>query len=272
MKKTLILIAFACVTSFAFAQDNMMMSKKGTPILPEAKDWSIGFDASPLLEYAGNLFNHDDNSDPSADFVDGNSFTVVGLYVVNETTSYRAKARLGFGSTKNDFIVDNGATANPDDKATNTVKNSYNKITLGAGIQKNRGKGRLRGIYGAEAMISIGGGKTTTSYGVPLGDSLYIYTGETGPRTTEDKSGSTFGFGVRGFLGAEYFFAPKISISAEYGWGISLSSTGEGSLVTESFDPTDSSVSSTTIKTGKSSSFSADVDNLNGSVTLHFYF
>jgi hypothetical protein len=29
-------------------------------------------------------------------------------------------------------------------------------------------------------------------------------------------------YGVRGFIGIEYFFFPKISIAAEYGWGYAI--------------------------------------------------
>jgi len=55
MKKIILSAALATAMISANAQD--MMSKKGTPILPEAKDWSIGFDAAPLLGYFGNLYS-----------------------------------------------------------------------------------------------------------------------------------------------------------------------------------------------------------------------
>lgn len=55
MKKSLLVIALASATTFASAQD--MNSKRGTPILPEPGDYSIGIDAVPFLEYFGNLMN-----------------------------------------------------------------------------------------------------------------------------------------------------------------------------------------------------------------------
>ena len=38
------------------------------------------------------------------------------------------------------------------------------------------------------------------------------------------KDPSSFGVILRAFIGAEYFIAPKISITAEYGWGFGFTS------------------------------------------------
>jgi hypothetical protein len=34
--------------------------------------------------------------------------------------------------------------------------------------------------------------------------------------------------GARGFVGAEYFFAPKMSLGAEFGWGVGMATTPRG--------------------------------------------
>lgn len=267
-------MALATAVISANAQD--MNSKRGTPILPEAKDWMIGIDARPVLDYAGNLFSQYGNSAPDWNFPN-NNFVITGGLVKDETTMYRAKVRLGFGSTKTEDLIDDPATpvVNPSE-VTNTTKSSYNSIVIGAGIQKSRGKGRLHGIYGAEAYIGLGGEKTTYEYGTKLSDTTAV---GVGPRNTEEKQGSTFMFGVRGFIGAEYFFAPKISISGEFGWGIGLSSTGEGETSYEAFgdnpatpNNVENALYTGSSKTGKSSSFGLDTDNVGGALTMHFYF
>lgn len=245
MKKSLLIIAMF-IGATATAQD--LTSKKGTPILPEAGEWSIGVGANSTLRYFGNLMNGNNNA-PSFDWA--NDQIITGKMMKDANTAYRAYVRLGFGSNKwemQDVDLDGDGFADIDSAE---VKTSANNIALGAGIQKYRGKGRLRGIYGAEAMIMLGGGKTTisaTNY------------------DKEDKSGSTFGFGVRGFIGAEYFFAPKMSLGGEFGWGLSLSSTGEGEVTETSGGTT------TTTTTGKSSSFGFDTDNASGSIILSLYF
>ncbi|MBL0064132.1 MAG: hypothetical protein IPP38_03760 [Bacteroidetes bacterium] len=280
MKKIILSAALATAMISANAQD--MMSKKGTPILPEAKDWSIGFDAAPLLGYFGNLFNSTVDNSVSASYQQ--NMMLVGKMMKDENTAMRAKLRIGFGSNSNDAILNqDGSTSNPPATVTDNRKISSMNFNIGAGIQKYRGKGRLKGFYGAEAGIGIGSSKTTYTYGnafsstnpapssTDWGSNINQTTGE---RTTEDKNGSTFGINLRGFIGAEYFFAPKMSLSAEYGWGLGLSSTGEGETTTEFWDggATTPGVKTVTSKSGKSSNFNLDVDNAGGQIVLSMYF
>lgn len=268
MRRIILSMALATAVISANAQD--MNSKRGTPILPEVKDWTIGVDATPFLDYAGNLFSQYGNSAPSWDFAKNPAIITFGM-VKDETTTYRGMVRLGFGSTKDEDLIDASWTPAVGDQVTDVTKTSYNNITLGGGLQKNRGKGRLRGIYGAEAMISLGGGKETFENGTP--DTLLV-----NPIEIESKQGSTLGFGLRAFIGAEYFFAPKISISGEFGWGLSLSTQGEGETTTKQYgdDPSTTDVVNvvyeTTTKSGKSSSFGIDTDNVGGAIIMHFYF
>jgi len=173
-------------------------------------------------------------------------------------------------------------------------------ITLGAGIQKSRGKGRLHGIYGAEAMISFDGAeKTTYEYGNAFildttaaanqgTANVYdpnVLSGESykNSRNTEVKTASSFSFGVDAFIGVEYFFAPKMSFSAEYNWGITISSSGEGETTTETTSQPNLAannstwvVTSTTTKTGGNSDFNIGNGNINssstGNIVFHFYF
>ncbi|MFM9028918.1 MAG: hypothetical protein ACKOQ6_13150, partial [Bacteroidota bacterium] len=139
-----------------------------------------------------------------------------------------------------------------DDVDSIEIKNSGNNIAIGGGIQKYRGKGRLRGIYGAEAMIMLSGAKETWDGSDEVLGAISI----------EDKSGSTFGLGIRGFIGAEYFFAPKMSFGGEFGWGLGITSTSE----------TETTVNGTSTKDGGSSGFGIDTDNAGGSISLNLYF
>jgi hypothetical protein len=262
MKKLFLSLALASAVAFANAQD--MTSKKGVPILPESGDWSISFDAVPFLNYIGNAFNGTSNNSVFAGWADTSNFTIVGKWVRDNNMAYRGKVRIGFGSMSSDNIH---ATANPSAPANTTVTDetsvSNMNITLSGGIQKWRGKGRVQGYYGAELGFTIGSGPDTSyTYGDPLDASW-----NPGPRTKEINAGSTFGINLRGFIGVEYFLAPKMSIAAEYGWGIAFSSTGEGEVTGEGL-PTPPA----TQKTGGSSRFGIDTDNSGGSILLAFYF
>ena len=279
MKKLLFTAALAGTCMFANAQD--MMSKGGTPILPEAGDWSIGADATSLIQYFGNLFTDANNNNSSLNSQVPN--TLVGLYVVDETTAYRAKLRIGFGSQKFNNIIDDNSTTTEFVTVTDELKMSSTNFAIGVGLQKSRGKGRLKGIYGAEAGIGIGSSKETYTYGnaitttnaAPTSTDDWANLPNPGTalstRPTESKSGSTFSINLNAFIGAEYFFAPKMSLSAEYGWGLIFSSTGEGETTNERLNVAGTAVESFSQSTGKSSNINLDVADI-GSIVLHFYF
>ena len=254
MKKFILTAALAAVTFFANAQDNMN-SKNGTPILPEAGDWSIGFDAAPWLHYAGNLFSNAGNNSPNANYIYPQ--TIVGKYMSSSTMAYRGMLRIGYNHNSQDELVPD--FNNPNNSVTNTTAANMMNINLGAGMQWYRGKGRLRGYYGVMALITFATNDSTKSYGNSPAH------GGTG--WTEIKQGSTFGIGANAFVGAEYFFAPKMSIGAEYTWGLMLNTTGQGAITS-----VDASGASSTANTGGNSNFNLDVHNWGGAIMLSLYF
>lgn len=277
MKKHLITTALILTTIAANSQE--LLSKKGFPILPESKDWGLGFDATPFLKYAGNFFNHSDNNNVFTDYV--NNLNITGLYVKNPTTAYRARVGINFNSVKQDYIepsaLNQGATI------VNTQKQMTNDVTLGAGLQKMRGKGRLHGVYGAELFVSVGSGnasiKAATGDTIQVNGKITIEYAEAlsaentnggAARNKELKAGNLIGFGLRGFIGAEYFFAPKISLKAEYGWGFGLTSQGEGSATGEQWNGSEVAIIKN--KSGKSTSFGLNTDNSGGAIVLTCYF
>jgi len=282
MRKLIVTAALAATTMFAGAQT--LTSKNGTPILPETDDWSIGFDATPMLNYFGNMFNGNTFNSVNMNYPSNNPMTIVGKMVKDENTAYRAKVALNFGSKTLTAGAASFTNHNDSIYTPSETKYSNMNITLGAGIQKWRGKGRLKGYYGAEAMIAFGGAT----------DTAYTYLKDLDPavdpsggaaQVTKRNSGSLFGFGVDGFIGVEYFFAPKMSLSAEYTWGIAISSVGNSEVeqtVIES--PSGTNVKSDkTVEGSKESNFNVGVGNTvtpnvtnsgvgSGSIVLSFYF
>ncbi len=304
MKKIALLAIGTCMF-IASTQAQELMSKRGTPILPEAGDWSIGIDAVPFIDWAFDktrIMSNTGVTSAGGAVRAQEHMTLIGLYVKDANTAYRGKVGINFSSHSEDHIVDaNFTTATPPANpasVTDNVKKTSMGITLGAGIQKSRGKGRLHGIYGAEASISFNGSdKTTTEYGNAFildttaasnQGTANTYNGSTSggegytnSRELENKTGSSFSFGVDGFIGVEYFFAPKMSFSAEYNWGIMISSSGEGETTTESTSQATPgsqiwTVTTSTSKTGGNSDFNIGNGDINtsstGSIVFHFYF
>ena len=263
MKKKVLLIAALFTAGLSFAQDGLT-SKKGVPILPEAGDWSIGFDASSLLNYGGNMLNGklDNSLAPMGDIT---ANTIYGKKFIDANTAYRGMLRFGFGTGGSDTLVTKtGTTTN--EKVTDERNSSSFNITIGGGKEYRRGKGRLQGVYGPMAMISLGTSGTENVYG---NDLSATNPGPAGGRVTETSNGSTFGLAIGAFGGVEYFFAPKMSLGAEIQWTIALNSTGTGESTSEAW--TGTAVESTTTETAGSSSFGFDT-RPNGNITLNFHF
>lgn len=254
MKKKVLFAAAIFAASFSFAQD--LTSKKGENILPEAGDYAVGFDATSFLSYAGNLFNAGVNGGVAANWTNTNN-AIHGKYFVDANTAYRGMLRLGFGSTSTSSYVPSLTTAG--ENVEDVAKTSNMNVTLGAGMEKRRGTTRLQGVYGAQAMISLGSSSQSFEYGNSLADM--------GTQQGDIKAGSTFGLGLGVFVGCEYFLAPKISIGAEYGWGLGFSSTGEGENTTLVDGASD-----VTTTTGGNSSFGIDTNISGGSISAMFHF
>jgi len=283
MKKSVALVALAFGVTSAFAQD--LTSKKGEPFLPEAGDWAIGIEATPFFSYAKSLIGAGNGAtSPSWNFLNGNNM-IIGKYFTDAQTAYRAGINLGFmNQSRTDMIGQAGASAPTFPAAPAMVEDKLSvgntMIGLSVGLEKRRGKTRLQGFYGADVLLTLSSAKEKYTYGNALSSTVGV-TGNTtdfttdpnntgitgdnlttpspyGGRVTERKSGMTFNFGVRGFIGAEYFLFPKISIGGEFGWGIGFAMQGKSKVTSENVNG--GSVGSTEIEGGKSSKFMVGTD------------
>ena len=265
--------------------------KKGEVYLPQAGDWAISMDATPWLNYFGNFFHggNTPNAAPTAAFMNGNQ-TLVGKYFVDDHTAYRGLVRIGFNSysQSQELPSSDTGTAFPRPQVEDKRSISSHFIGLGAGMEKRRGSTRLQGYYGAEIMFYIAGSDTTMTYGNAYNavsnanptwydwNSNGVVTGL--PRYTQNNAGSTFGINLLGFIGFEYFFAPKISVGGEYTWGLGFHSTGQGTYSIEEINPVTGKDVTDSYKSGSNSGFSLDT-GLNqafgsgtGSLYINFHF
>ncbi len=96
LKTCLFLFISCATTSVAVAQD--LTNKDGIPILPQAKDWSFGLDATRLIKEAD--FN----------FV-SNSQAITGKYMITANSAYRMGLRLGFNNYTSKIMVEDRAAA-----------------------------------------------------------------------------------------------------------------------------------------------------------------
>lgn len=294
MKKSIALVALAFGVSSAFAQD--LTSKKGEPFLPEAGDYMIGIDANPFLNYLGNFFGKTvANTAPTFNFMNGNRM-IIGKYFKDATTAYRLGIRIGLDNktTKNylnDVTEAPGAYPTLPTKIEDSWKHGQTNIGLMVGIEKRKGKTRLQGFYGADFMIFGSTTKDKYAYGQnvdgttvgltgvtpgPLGNTssfngganvganaIIGVNGQTSGRVASKTVGNGLGFGLRAFIGAEYFILPKISIGGEFGWGVGFMTGGKTKTTVESIGgaaPANTSVTQT-VKNGGHLVLDTDLNN-----------
>lgn len=277
MKKTVLFTAALFAVTAVSAQTGEITSNRGENWLSQDGDWGLTFEATPLLNYAGNLFNGNAGnggvalgslfSTAGAAGINGNQVVIGGKKLIDANTAYRGRVRLGFGSNKETAKVDDVASTDPEVLVDDVTKNGFMGIDLGFGLEKRVGSTRVVGVYGAMLNVGFGSSKTTYEYGNAISA-----TNPVGNRVTETKNGSTMAVGLQAFAGVEWFCAPKISLSGEYTWGLALSSTGFGSQTSEGWDG--SSVTTTTVDgtTNKKNSFSLDTGVSGASIGVNFYF
>ncbi len=301
MKKYTIILGLLLASGSLWAQDStvsterpVLKSKKGILILPEAKEWALGVSATPFLNYAGNVLNGNTfNSAPSFQYTQNpsNLIAIFGKYMLNEKTAYRVRFNASVNTTVDKAVVaQNEITPDlffpaftEDWRRTNSQT-----IVIAAGYEKRRGSSRVQGIYGGELVFALSGLKQVYEYGnavsadfnAPItnnfgGNILQGSAGAAVQRKTEEKFGTIFTGGVRGFIGVEYFVGPKISIGAEFGYSFLFRTATRGLITSERWNPATSSVLETKTDVNNNQYFTfvgTNLDNLNGTINLLFYF
>jgi hypothetical protein len=292
MKNLLLLCLLSLLAFGATAQDDPLTGKKGQPILPEKGDIGLGVNMIPFFNWFGNAFNGTNTSPGNANTFGGdNKFfqifgnsVIMGKYMLSEKSAVRISFGFNVGSIHQSMYVQDDASNSVLDMVLDSRKQDYGDYTLALGYEMRRGKGRIQGYFGADIIIQVrqASGFAYT-YGNQFADANIVPTSHnwgnnigTGAnankRTLFDGSNTTFGMGLRGFIGVEYFVAPKFSIGCEFGWGFMVNGTFETVKSDEFYEASTQTTMIDDTKTAGSVRFNAGVDNLNGVVFMYFYF
>jgi hypothetical protein len=278
MKNKFLLIGLLCSITLANAQE--LLSKKGEKMLPDSGDWAIAVDAAPFFNYLGNVFSSAGNNSIFKSFGDS-SLTVMGKYFLHEKKAVRLKLNIGVSSQNQKYNTTKDGQTDPNVTVVDEWKNTRTSITLGAGIEKRKGKTRLQGLYGGEvSLFYLNGSKNKYSYGnsyskntiAPASNNFNGNIKSDGSRITQAKQGATYGLGLRGFIGMEYFIFPKIAIGMEYGVSFRVGVQGEGQEVSEIWDPINAERKTQTKNIGGSTNFSFDSGLKNGNALIYASF
>ena len=181
---------------FCLSNAQEIKTKKGENYLPEAGDWAISFNANGVFKYLGNAFNGKlDNEAPSVSSTVNNSF--VGKKFITDKSAYRVLANVGYNTLK-------GIEPRNNINEIDEIQQSSLIVDLGFGKEWRKGKTRLQGLYGVDALLSIDSSTIKAiRKNVISADIIGIY---------DAKQGIGFGAAIQGFIGAEYFIFPKFAI------------------------------------------------------------
>lgn len=284
MKNLLLLCLLSLLAFGANAQDTEpLVGKKGQPILPEKGDIGLGVNMIPFFNWFGNAFNANSNNmyASSNKFFEifGNS-VIMGKYMLSDKSAVRVNFGFNLSSVHQSMYVQDDASNNPLDMVMDSRKADNGHYTLALGYEMRRGKGRIQGYFGADVIFRVQqfsgfdytyGNNFSAANVVPTS---YNWNGNVNGnrRTLLDGGSTTFGMGLRGFIGVEYFVAPKLSIGCEFGWGFMVNGTFESTKSEEFFESVTNTTMIENTKTAGAVAFNAGVDNLNGVVFMFFYF
>lgn len=282
------LMAFCTIGTMAQDPNPALTSKRGVPILPIAGDWGLGVNAVPFLNYIGNAFNSSTSNSVSFGFLNSDQ-TIFGKYFISDTEAIRASARIGFSSITTTTPVPTMTPGFTDRFVEDSRTYTYGNYMLAAGKEWRRGRGRVQGIYGGEAVIGLYHATTDYNYGNAFtADNPSVYFSECycngsrgiggeeyaivqgSDRVIEMRDGNSFLIGIRGFIGVEYFIAPLFSVAGEFGWSPIYQIQGDGRELRERM--VNGELERREIPVSKTDGFSLDTDNLNGSIAFMFYF
>lgn len=226
MKNLLLLTLFISILFTLSAQENtsnQIYNKKGYSILPEKGDWVIGIDAVPFLDYIGNLALITDNNEaPEFAFTAQRPGQLFGKYYLEDNKAIRLGLKLGISSktTKDGNPVDPGEI----DK----FKESSFNIGISIGIERHRTiKGRLQGYWGYEGGFNKTPYAGNDYFGNFVNGKVVFDDAVNNGNDYSEEGGNTFEIFVKGILGVEYYFAPKMSLLGEFGLGLSYMNISE---------------------------------------------
>ena len=206
--------------------------------------------------------------------------------------------------TQSNYVQDDAAVAeNPlsVDLVEDTYKYRNSGMSVAVGYEWRRGSKRLQGFWGGQAILAYSNSKHFFGYGNAITElnqnptstnawaDADILIGENGvpleqfpiinnnvggnSRLLMQSDGRSWTYGVGGFVGVEYYIAPKISIGCEMSLNLLWTTGSKKYQKSERFNPDFNRVEENTRWTGKSDSgFRFGTENIGTSLFVAFSF
>lgn len=301
--KIKILLASACMMLASTAYVDAKKPEKN--YLPEAGDVTIGINAVPFLNYLGNMFGKTQNNSinpaeiggvPAVPGLNNPTMSIFGKYFLTDQTALRLNVGVGINSTTQSNYVQDDAAVAEDPLSVDKVEDSYkyrnSGMSVAVGYEWRRGGKRLQGFWGGQAILAYSNSKHFFGYGNAITevnqdptqyDDNNNWTFPTTQPTLDNiggnsrllmqSDGRSWTYGVGGFVGVEYYIAPKISIGCEMSLNLLWTTGSKKYQKSERFNPDFNRVEENTRWTGKSDSgFRFGTENIGTSLFVAFSF
>ena len=237
--------------------------------------------------------------------LDNPTMSIFGKYFLTDKTAIRLNVGIGINSqTQSNYVQDDAAVAeNPlsVDLVEDTYKYRNSGMSVAVGYEWRRGSKRLQGFWGGQAILAYSNSKHFFGYGNaitelnqnPTSTNAWDYADilidendvilEPFPninnnvggnsRLLMQSDGRSWTYGVGGFVGVEYYIAPKISIGCEMSLNLLWTTGSKKYQKSERFNPDFNRVEENTRWTGKSDSgFRFGTENIGTSLFVAFSF
>lgn len=295
--KIKILLASACMMLASTAYVDAKKPEKN--YLPEAGDVTIGINAIPFLDYLGNCFSDAGNNTIDANKIGGipsviglnnPTMSIFGKYFLTDQTALRLNVGIGINSTtKSAYVTDDAAVAE-DPLSVDLVEDTYklreSGMSVAIGYEWRRGGKRLQGFWGGQAILAHSNNKHFFGYGnaiTEINQNPTSINWTSAPSLSDNiggnsrllmqSDGRSWTYGVGGFVGVEYYIAPKISIGCEMSLNLLWTTGGKKYQKSERFNPDFNEVQENIRWTGKSDSgFRFGTENIGTSLFVAFSF
>jgi len=253
MKKILTISLGLLLTGVTIAQSNdQIQNKKGVDIMPVKGEWALGAGFN-VLGFVGNMFTNTNNNSYANSLMRNNfgGQSIFGKYMISDNNAVRVSVFNAGQNTTTKYKAYDDKTTDPDSLVFDVQKYRTSSTRIGVGYEFRKGSTRLRGIYGADAFVGWGTGQNYDyTYGNAMTfDNQAPYSinpngyGSIGVQNTPNaerivsvNNSNAFNLGLRGFIGVEYFIAPKICIGTEFGWNVTYTNSGDRTVITEKYD------------------------------------
>lgn len=221
MKKILLTLSLGIIILAGSAQNDSLVTNvvESNNFLPKAGDIAIGVEADPFINFIGNMFNG-----TSGNSLNLNNNTLYFRYYLSRNAAIRLSLNIAASSDVDKFYVRDDAAVFADPLSKAQVEDQYitsdRNYNVRLGYQKFYNYSRFRAYYGGDLGYQYSRFKEEYQYGnemTTLNTSPTTNWGSLATRDLEINNAAVHGIGLNGFVGAEYYFLPKICIGGELG-------------------------------------------------------